>query len=183
MVRKSSKWATLNEQQKSNVAENVAGNRHRSTFLSLMKSMNKEQILYNEALNSTGALEDANDIKAESIQGKMNTFKDTIQEVYASILNSDMMKGGLDIFTGIAEGVKGLITTFGALPTIAPVVVGALSLVSGAFRGLMLTMMTNPIGLTIVGITTACTAGYSAYSSYKSLMDKPVATTSTEDLS
>ena len=52
-------------------------NRQRNVFVALMNSMTQQQELYNKAMESSGSLEEANNIKAESIEGKLNTLKDT----------------------------------------------------------------------------------------------------------
>jgi hypothetical protein len=129
-----SKWSTLSEQKKSEVAEGVAGNRHRATFLSLMKSMTSEQNLYNQAMNSTGALEEANDKKAESLQGKLNTLKDTVQVFFDTIINGNALKGGVDVFSNIIGGVTNVTKAIGTLPTILTTTIGALTIFNSKFR-------------------------------------------------
>ena len=47
-------------------------NKQRNVFVALMKSMSQQQELYNKAMESGGALEEANAVKAESIDGKLN---------------------------------------------------------------------------------------------------------------
>ena len=58
----------------------------------MMESMSEQQTLYNEALNSTGALEEANSVKAESVEGKLNTLKDTVKEMWSNFIDSDAIK-------------------------------------------------------------------------------------------
>lgn len=79
----------------------------------MMESMSEQQTLYNEALNSTGALEEANSVKAESVEGKLNTLKDTVKEMWSNFIDSDAIKDLIDDITKLVE-------TLGKIP--APVV-------------------------------------------------------------
>ena len=64
------KWDGLTDVERQYTSEMLAGNRQRAIFISLMESMNEQKKLYNEAVNSDGALEKANEVKAESIEGR-----------------------------------------------------------------------------------------------------------------
>jgi len=130
----STKWGTLNDQERSNVAFGVAGNIHRTTFLSLMKSMTTEQKLYGDALNSTGALEEANDKKAESFQGRLNTLKDTVQVFFDTIISGSALKGGVSLFSNIIGGITNVTKAFGTIPTALTTVIGAMTLFNSKFR-------------------------------------------------
>ena len=68
-----------------------------------MKSMSQQQELYNNAMESTNALQEANDVKAQSIEGKINTFKNTVKELWSTLINSDDIKGIIDGMTKLSE--------------------------------------------------------------------------------
>lgn len=129
-----SKWGSLSDQERSQVAEGVAGNRHRATFLSLMRSMTTEQKLYNDAMNSSGSLEEANEKRAESFQGKLNTLKTTFNQLSATMINSKLLSGGIDIATGTLGGINTLASKLGTIPTIVTTVVGAMTILNSKFR-------------------------------------------------
>ena len=74
-----------------------------------MKSMSQQQELYNKAMESSGSLEEANNIKAESIEGKLNTLKDAGKEFWSSLINSGQIKTLIDDVTSFIE-VIGSIT-------------------------------------------------------------------------
>ncbi|NFT08166.1 hypothetical protein FDF26_14060 [Clostridium botulinum] len=132
-----SQWGGLSDQQKSFIAEGVAGNRHRATFLSLMKSMTSEQNLYNEALNGTGSLEEANKVKAESFEGRLNTMKDTVQELYSTMLNGDMLKGGISVFTNMIGGINSVVKTLGTIPSTFAIILTSLNAFNSKFNNTM----------------------------------------------
>ena len=58
--------------------------------------MSQQQELYNKAMKSGGALEEANAVKAESIDGKLNKLNNTMKQMWSSFINSDMLKGAID---------------------------------------------------------------------------------------
>ena len=64
-------------------------NRQRNVFVALMKSMSQQQELYNKAMESGGALEEANAVKAESIDGKLNKLNNTMKQMWSSFINSN----------------------------------------------------------------------------------------------
>lgn len=89
-----------------------------------MKSMSQQQELYNKAMESGGALEEANAVKAESIDGKLNKLNNTMKQMWSSFINSDMLKGAID-------GLTTLIEKFGNLPTIIGLATTALLVFKG----------------------------------------------------
>ncbi|MEG2289628.1 MAG: phage tail tape measure protein [Clostridium sp.] len=127
-------WGELTDQERSYVAENVAGNRHRASFLSLMSSMTEQQKLYGEAMGSTNSLQEANDKYIDSWQGKLGSLTASFQSMMSTLLNGNMFKGGLDIVTSVVSGIDKLAGTIGTLPTIITGVVGALTIFNAKFR-------------------------------------------------
>lgn len=89
-----------------------------------MKSMSQQQELYNKAMESGGALEEANAVKAESIDGKLNKLNNTMKQMWSSFIKSDMIKGAVD-------GLTTLIEKFGKLSTILAVVTTAFLVFKG----------------------------------------------------
>ena len=178
------KWQTMNDATKQYVSYQLAGVRQSSIFAGIMDSMTTSQNLYNEALKSTGALEEANDKKAESIQGKMNTLQDTIKQKWSGLINSDQIKGAIDSLTelidkfGNLETVIGLTTTAfllfkgkaitnaftGLIADIGGCIAGESALtvatvgVKTAFEGLSTVFASNPIGLVALAVSGAIVA-------------------------
>src|SRR5574344_2590415 len=91
-----------------------------------MKSRPGSQNLYNKAMDSSGALEEANAQKAESIQGRMNTFKDTLNQMWSNLIDSDSIKNVISASTLLISGIDKINSKFGLLPV-------TMTLVSGAF--------------------------------------------------
>jgi hypothetical protein len=85
-------------------------------------------------MNSTGALEEANEKRAESFQGKLNTLKTTFNQLSATMINSKLLSGGIDIATGTLGGINTLVSKLGTIPTIVTTVVGAMTILNTKFR-------------------------------------------------
>lgn len=126
-----SKWGSMTDVEKQYTSEMLAGNRQRSIFVALMAGMTEQQELYNSALESEGALEKANDVKAKSIEGLMNTFKDETNVMWSKIINSDMIKDVISGMTTLVGTVSTAIDSFGSLTTVIGLLGTAIALVKG----------------------------------------------------
>lgn len=126
-----SKWGSMTDVEKQYTSEMLAGNRQRSIFVALMAGMTEQQELYNSALESEGALEKANDVKAKSIEGLMNTFKDETNVMWSKIISSDMIKDVISGMTTLVGTVSTAIDSFGSLTTVIGLLGTAIALVKG----------------------------------------------------
>ena len=151
-----------------------------------MKSMSQQQELYNKAMKSGGALEEANAVKAESIDGKLNKLNNTMKQMWSSFINSDMLKGAIDGLTTLIEKFGNLPTTIGlattallvfkgkaittflsSLPAMISQIVAyqtalgatstATALLAHSMNSLKMAFMSNPFGLLGIAIGLAVT--------------------------
>lgn len=177
-----SKWGQMTDVEKQYTSEMLAGNRQRSIFVALMEGMTEQQELYNSALESNGALEQANEVKAKSIEGLMNTFKDETNVMWSKIISSDMIKEVISGMTTLVGTVSTAIDSFGGLTTVVGLLGTAIALVKGkaitefiaslygcvqgesiltvatvglktAFDKLKLAFISNPIGVAMTALT------------------------------
>lgn len=177
-----SKWGQMTDVEKQYTSEMLAGNRQRSIFVALMEGMTEQQELYNSALESNGALEQANEVKAKSIEGLMNTFKDETNVMWSKIISSDMIKDVISGMTTLVGTVSTAIDSFGGLTTVVGLLGTAIALVKGkaitefiaslygcvqgesiltvatvglktAFDKLKLAFISNPIGVAMTALT------------------------------
>lgn len=177
-----SKWGSMTDVEKQYTSEMLAGNRQRSIFVALMEGMTEQQELYNSALESEGALEKANDVKAKSIEGLMNTFKDETNVMWSKIISSDMIKDVISGMTTLVGTVSTAIDSFGSLTTVVGLLGTVIALVKGkaitefittlygcvqgesiltvttvglktAFDKLKLAFISNPIGVVMTALT------------------------------
>lgn len=113
-----------------------------------MNSMTQQQELYNKAMESSGSLEEANNIKAESIEGKLNTLKDAVKEFWSSLINSGQIKTLIDDVTSFIEVIGSITSKLGGVNTLIVTLVGGLTLFDSKFRQSNATMLQS---LPIIG--------------------------------
>lgn len=80
--------------------------------------------LYNEAMNGTGATMAANEIYADSLQGKLNTLGTEWSNLAQNLISSDVFKGAIDVLTGL---IKVLDTLSPLISVIANVAIPAMT--------------------------------------------------------
>lgn len=164
------KWNTLTDVEKQYTSEMLAGNRQRNVFVALMNSMTQQQELYNKALESSGSLEEANNIKAESIDGKLNTLKDTVKEFWSNLINSGQNKTLIDDVTSFIEVIGSITSKLGGVNTLIVTLVGGLTLFDSKFRQSNATMLQS---LPIIGNIITST------NTWKQSLEKSIKTTQT----
>ena len=118
-------WGSMTDSERQYVAEAVAGNRQRSTLISLMETMGTQELLYQEAMNGNGAMMEAQGVYAESLAGRLGTLKASLESLASTTLNSDMFKGLITGFTTAIQWIDKFISKFGMLNTVMGLVVPA----------------------------------------------------------
>ena len=84
-------------------------------------------VLYDGAMSqfSYGALEKANEVKAESIEGRINTLQNKIKEFWSSFISSDFVKGIISGVTTLVEKLEYLPSVLGTILAIVVQIKGA----------------------------------------------------------
>ena len=116
----SSKWNTLDKNTQRYIATIAAGSRQQSRFIAMMQDYGRTQELVAAANNSAGASSRQFEKTTETLAYKLNKLKTAWQEFTMGILNSDLVKTGVDILTkfldvinkatGAFDGLGGSIT-------------------------------------------------------------------------
>lgn len=96
--------------------------------------MEKQQVLLNDAMSSNGELMEANDKWVDSYAGKMASLESTISTFFASLVETDTVKGFLSMVTSIVSGATSIVDKFGALPVVIGLVSTALFALNKNFR-------------------------------------------------
>ena len=160
-------WDTMTEAERNWLAENVAGNRQRSVFISMMDTMTKSQQLYSQALDSSGTMMEVQEKYMDSLEGKMGRLTATAQTLWSSIINSNAIKGGVDAITGLLNVIQNISDVFGGTTTailgftalFSPLItkiiatVSAEGLLTVAQGALNAVMSANPVLLLVAGFT------------------------------
>ena len=167
-------WGSLNNVQRSYIAESVAGVRQKNIFLAMMDTYGRALELEQSALNSSGTAMEINEKRVDSIDGKMQKLSATMSDMYNDVLSEDAIKGLIDLQTNIVEVVdsfnllQGAIATLGALGLSS--IIGKIASNWGAIAG----MLTSPTTLFAVGLGAAVSAFVTFEKYQKELMSNAV---------
>jgi TP901 family phage tail tape measure protein len=95
----SSKWDGLDTNTQRYIATIAAGSRQQSRFIAMMSNYARTQELVTEANNSAGASQKQFEKTMDSLEYKMENLKNAWHEFSMGIMNSDLVKTGVDILT------------------------------------------------------------------------------------
>lgn len=99
----SSKWSSLDKNTQRYIATIAAGSRQQSRFIAMMSDYARTQELVTAANTSAGASQKQFEKTAESLQTKLNKLKNAWDEFAMGILESDLVKFGVDVLTKFLE--------------------------------------------------------------------------------
>lgn len=154
-----SKWNQLTTLQQRYIATQAAGSRQQSRFIALMSDYARTQELVGEAYKANGAAAKQFAKTQESLESKLARLKNAWNEFAMGILNSDLVKIGVDLLTNILNGINALTSGFGLLDKGVGGVINSISKLIllfgslGAGKTLLsgLTASISNIGLTAAG--------------------------------
>lgn len=111
----SSKWDTLDKNTQRYIATIAAGSRQQSRFIAMMSDYARTQELVTQANTSAGASQKQFEKTMESLEAKIERLKNAWHEFAMGILNSDLVKLGIDILTKFLELVNKATNAFNGL--------------------------------------------------------------------
>ena len=135
-------WKEIGEEDKkmgtnrqSFLLETIAGKTRAAAASSILDNFEVLQDVYEKSLDSEGSAQQELDKYLDSIQGKTAQFKNALQELTASAIDSSWIKGLIDLGTQLLNVINDLGSAFGRLPTILGAVGGIATQVLG--KGLL----------------------------------------------
>jgi hypothetical protein len=109
----SEKWNDLDKNTQRYIATIAAGSRQQSRFIAMMSDYKRTQELVTAANNSAGASQEQFDKTLEGITAKLAKLKNAWDEFSMSILDSELVKIGIDILTKFLEILNKATNTLG----------------------------------------------------------------------
>ena len=107
------KWDGLTQIQKVAVAEALAGKQQLNKFIALFNNWDMYQDALATSINSTGAAMEQNEIRMDSLEYKTNQLKATTEELFLTVINSDLFKGLIDGATVFMKALTGIFDILG----------------------------------------------------------------------
>lgn len=111
-------WDDMAQIDQAALLELIAGKNRAQGAAALISNFETAEKALNDAYNSEGSAMKENDKYLDSIQGKMNQFKTSVQELANTTINTDDIKMIVDLGTELLSIVNSLIKQFGGLKTI-----------------------------------------------------------------
>ena len=114
-----SKLDGLTDAEKSNISFNIAATRQTNLLSAVLSNFSDSMQLAEEATNANGNALENNQKWIDSFGGHLQSLENTAKSAWINILDSETIKGGVDVLNSLLKVVVGLVDTFGLLPTAA----------------------------------------------------------------
>lgn len=115
-------WDDLNKNEQTMLLNVLAGKQRADVAAAMLTNWEDVDKAIQQASNSLGSAVKENEKAVDSIEGKLNQFKNQFQQISDALIESDLIKGIIDIGTGVlkivnyyAKGV-GLLIKLSGLP-------------------------------------------------------------------
>lgn len=123
------KWTTLSREQQVALSQAMAGTRQYNNLLSLFDNWDMYTDALQTSADAAGTLQEQQDIYAESTKAHLQELSTSVEGVFDSILDANMINSVADallpIVNGIEQFVDGLGGGIGLLQTFAPLMLKA----------------------------------------------------------
>lgn len=127
----SKKWDTLTQAQQKYIATTAAGSRQQSRFIAMVADYEKTQKLEEAAYNSAGAGDEQFNKTLDSMESKINQFKDAWDTFAMTVVPQGAIKGVMNFFTTILNGINDVTNALGPLSGAGKMAVAAFGLKAG----------------------------------------------------
>lgn len=125
------KWKDLSDIQQATVIELIAGKRQGNIVSSLMENFDTARDVLQTSANSAGSAMEEHSKWSQSLEARLLKLKSTWQSLAQSFMSSDFLKSALDGVISLVDGIDGLISKFGTLPTLLGTFAAGLTLYNG----------------------------------------------------
>ena len=109
----SSKWADLDTNTQRYIATIAAGSRQQSRFIAMMSDYSRTQELVSAANSSAGASNEQFEKTMDSLESKLSELKNAWDSFTMGIMDSDILKKGIELLTGLLTVINNITDAFG----------------------------------------------------------------------
>ena len=114
-----SKWDGLTDAEKSNISFSIAATRQTNLLSAILSNFSDSMQLAEEATNANGSALENQQKYMDSFAGHLQSLETEAKIAWINILDSETLKDGVDLLTGLVKVVGQLVDTFGLLGTAA----------------------------------------------------------------
>lgn len=108
LLELASEWGSLDIATQRYIATTAAGSRQQSRFLAMMSNYERTMELVEAANNSAGASQEQFGKTMESLDAKLNKLKNAWNQFTMGIMNSEVIKFGVDLLTQILTAINNI---------------------------------------------------------------------------
>lgn len=113
------KWNDLTDAEKSNISFAIAATRQTNLLSAILGNFAESMKLAEEASNSSGNAIENHEKYLDSFGAHMQSLGTESKIAWINILDSDVLKTGIDLITELVKATGNLVDTVGLIPTIA----------------------------------------------------------------
>lgn len=124
-------WDEMTDVDQAALLEMIGGKRNSDAVMSLIKNFDVAREAYQDALGSEGSALKENEKYLDSIQGRVQQFKASFEELSAAFIDSDFAKGVVSFGTTFLDGLTAIIEKLGSIPSLLATISGAISAIRG----------------------------------------------------
>lgn len=100
------------------ILETIAGKNRSNIAASILQNGDMLRSVYEDAQNSEGSAEQELQKYLDSIDGKIAQLQNRVQEFWSKVIDSEVIKNGIDLLTTLVKGATDFVDTIGVLPTL-----------------------------------------------------------------
>ena len=119
MTELAGKWDNLTDAEKSNISFSLAATRQTNLLSAVLANFSDSMQLAEEATNANGSALENQRKYMESFSGHLQSLETEAKIAWLNILDSEILKDGVDLLTGLVKVVGQLVDKFGVLGTTA----------------------------------------------------------------
>lgn len=108
----------LDDTDRSKLLETIAGKNRSNSILAMLQNWKEVERALTAANDASGTAREENDIYMDSIQGKIDSLKASWQALSNTVVDSNILKSGLDLVNGIVDGLDAVVGKIGPIMTI-----------------------------------------------------------------
>ena len=94
---------------------------------SILQNEDMLRSVYEDAQNSDGSAENELNSYLDSVDGKLQQLQNRAQEFWFDLIDSEVVKNGVDLLTSLVKGATDFVDTVGLLPPLLTAIAAALS--------------------------------------------------------
>ncbi len=111
-------WQDISDVNQAVLIELIADKQRGNTVSALLTNMAQANKILNDYLNSSGSAMKEYELYLESIEGRLQGFKTSFESLSNTVIDSDLVKGAVDVGTNVLNLLDGIVGTLGTIPTL-----------------------------------------------------------------